>query len=257
MNYCIQCGKEIKKEANFCPLCGKCQIQESAEATSVETILKKGTQLQTSLNEQLKNNQTMQQVTTESKNYFSWLNNQIKGEEKGNVKKTQFFGVVNFFLLIILNALAISRSILRMSDYRNESPIALFIESLLLIGVYFFLFILVYFFASNKLGREKVSFLDSFHTLFSPVSITVYSSLIAFLFSFLPIDSYMIVMGLFCLSALLISLSFTDRLWKREDILGRFCLTLVIVSISFIIVFIIFKLVGGSKIIDVFIENLN
>lgn len=255
MKYCIQCGKEIKNEAKFCPACGKNQIQVTTEAMTVESVLEKGVQLQSNLNEQLKNNQTVQQLTKESKNYFSWLNTQIRGKNKQSIP---MFGVVNFLLLIVLNSLAVSRSILSISGHTDETPLSLFIESLLMMGIYYFIFVLVYFFMVNKLFQTKIVFTEAFDALFSPASLTVYISLFAVLLSFMPGEySYMFVIGLVFLSALLISFSFAESLWHRSDVIGRFGLTLFVLYLSLNIVFFLFKLLGGSKVLNIFIELLS
>lgn len=256
MKYCIQCGKELKTGAKFCSACGKRQNQEQTETTTVETVLEKGAQTQSSINEQLKSNQTVQQLTKESKNYFSWLNSQIKGNNTNTEQASSIFGVINFLILSVVNSLAISRSMLRMDGYGAETVLSLFIENLFVIGIYFTLFGSVYFVASTKISKKKGSFIVEFSALIRSTSLAVYISLGAFVCSFLIRDSYMIVMSLLCLVALMVSFSFTDHFWKREDILSRFGLTLLVLLGSFVVIFLLFNLVGGSKLLELFLENL-
>ncbi|WP_207696610.1 hypothetical protein DOK67_0002331 [Enterococcus sp. DIV0212c] len=257
MNNCIHCGKEIKKEAKFCPTCGKSQSKpEPVDTPQKETVLEKTVQMQQNLNEQLKSNQTVQQLKKESKNYFSWLNTQIKGTEEEKAQRIPIFGVINFLLLIVFNSIAISRSIVIISYFSSETPLSLFIESLLLLGTYFFLFVVVFYFISNKRTKKKMLFSTAFDSLFSPASLAVYVSLLSLVLSFLLSSSFMIVSGLFCLSALLVSLSFTDNLWKQEDVWVRFCLTLFTLILSFGVIYFIFQLLGGSKIINLFLFSL-
>ena len=247
MNNCNRCGKEVKKEAKFCPACGQSQITESGVTKSGETVLEKSVQLQQNLNEQLKKNQTVQQLKKESKNYFRWLNAQIKGENTVQIKTIPIFGVVNFLLLIVLNSIAISRSV---AEIRYSK------EIVLLLSAYFFVFILLFFLIMNKLLKKDVSFLTAFGWLFSPASLAVYVSLFSVLIAFLVTNSFQIVAGLFFLSALIVSLSFTDNIWKREGALGRFSLTLLLLLFSFIVLSFSCLLLGDSQLITIVLFNL-
>lgn len=255
MNNCIRCGKEMKKEAKFCSACGQSQTKEQSIAKTAETVLEKSVQMQQNLNEQLNNNQTVQQLKEESKNYFSWLNAQIKGKDIIETKRVPIFGVVNFLVLIVLNSIAISRSIAEIG-YSKDTLLTVLIESLLVLGAYFFIFVLTFFLMRNQFMKKNMLFSTAFDLLFSPASLAIYVSLFSVLITFLVPNSFPMVAGLFCLSALIVSFSFVDNIWRKEGVFGRYSVTLVTLFFSFVIISFFFQLLGGSLLIKVFVFNL-
>ena len=249
MKNCIQCGAEISEGAKFCNVCGKNQEAKEVNASQSEPAVEKNIPIQEKLSEQLKDNQTVQQLTNESKNYFRWLNQQIKIGEKKAEAHVPLFGFINFILLIVLNSIALSVSIGRFSFYGAKVPLADFFESVTVVGVYFSLLFLGFYFIVNRRRIQKLQFIEVFDALFSPASVVVYISLGSVLFSLITIDSISFTVALLFLSALIVSLSFSDQVFRISGAFGRFFLTLFTMTVPLTIVSFILQLVIDIRLI--------
>lgn len=247
MKKCVQCGTEISAGAKFCNVCGKNQKVEEGKETKSEPAVAKNVSIQASVSEQLRDNQTVQQITNESKNYFHWLNQQIKISKKEKVAHVPLFGFVNFILLIVLNSIALSVSFITSGYSNGQTPVTLFIAALVFVGMYFSLLYVVFYFILNRQSNRKLQLVEVFDSLFSPASLTVYVSLLSVIAAFILTDSDAYTAALLFLSSLIVSLSFVDRLFKVQAAFGRFFMTLFTMTLPSILLSIIFQTISGVK----------
>lgn len=243
MKNCVQCGAEISEGAKFCNVCGKKQEAEKVNVTQPEHVIDKKVPLQESVGEQVKDKETIQQLTNNSKNYFRWLNQQIKIGNKRVASPAPLFGFVNFILLIILNSMALSVSIGRLRVVTAKAPLASFFESVTVVGIYFSLLFFGFYFIVNRRRIQKLQFKEVFAALFNPASVVVYIGLGSVLLSLIMIDSIPFTLALLLLSALIVSLSFVDQVVKISGAFGRFFLTLFTMSVPLAILFFILKFI--------------
>ncbi|MDA9470936.1 zinc ribbon domain-containing protein [Enterococcus sp. 5H] len=249
MKNCVKCGAEISEGAKFCNVCGRNQEAEKVNATQSEPVVEKNVPIQEKLSEQLKDNQTVQQLTNESKNYFRWLNQQIKISDKRAESHVPLFGFINFILLIVLNSIALSVSIGRFSFFVAKAPLASFFESVTVVGVYFSLLFFGFYFIVNRRRIQKLQFTEVFDALLSPASVVVYISLGSVLLSLIMIESISFTVALLLLSALIVSLSFVDQIFKISGAFGRFFLTLFTMAVPLTILFFILKFIVETRMV--------
>lgn len=265
MKTCINCQKEMKEEAKFCPSCGFAQERVTEE---VENINKQSNVTEETIVEPIKKmnheqNQSqiqhtkkpseddkteekkvfiqvdsdkVQDFTTQSKQYFHYLNQSIITSTIGTENTHGSFGLISYILIALFSSLGISRTLGRTMGYAGLShSFPMFFQILFLILVSQIIYILILLLASNTFYRTKLSWLDAFDNLYTPASISVYFSLASFIFSLISGLS----MGLLFLLTLatppiLLGLSFIGNIWLIKDSSGtknKFYITLLILFI--------------------------
>lgn len=293
MKFCINCGKELKEKVKFCTTCGTQQpelkeekteeinagnqhdaiIQDVVAETSVETPISEPIQPEPEpiaepvyteptpeyvAPQQVMTNQTVQQFTKESKNYFSYLNTAIKQPKIGMSESHHMFGLISFVLIAVLNSLAISHalnSIYFFALYTTASTFPLLLPILLWVLVAQFISVLLVYGLTAKVYQSPTSLLESFNKVYSPASMGVYISVVTFIYSFLLTDSVKIFFILLAIPFFLVNASFVGNLWVAKDATNsknRFYYTLAVLVISLIVQYVVSRIF-----MDVIADKLN
>lgn len=220
MKYCVNCGKEIKEEANFCPFCGTTQPGREKSIPKAE-IAEKG------------------------RNYFNYLNKNVAHPLVGLTSDKGVFGLVNFGLTTLFLSLALSHGIARgmqTINYTGNFP-ALF-EFLLLIAGILLTNVVINFFVARQVYQEPISFLESFDRMMAPASLVVYLSFALLLFSFIVnMGTLVLFTGIFSFAVLLLNIAFYGNIWMNQDLTGRrnrYYINLVAIIVQLILLVVIY-----------------
>lgn len=212
MKRCSNCGKEIKDHVRFCNFCGQEQnhtITGSIEETVVShddmseihgesysnTNKQKNStdQFQQTSNSQQQytkepiiNQQAVNQLSRRSKNYFSYVNKNIKKPIIGKVNQDGYFGLISYILICVFTGLAISHAIgkvIGLTGY-SESSFPMFLQITLLLLCSQLVNVFTVYLLSGKIFNNKLSFMDTFDRMYAPIGLAIYVSLAALILSF-------------------------------------------------------------------------
>lgn len=265
MKYCTQCSEEIKQEAKFCPFCGGEQIEvipENKQTSNFEQqvinnqIYQKPLEeapqtfekIHSSLNEQLKNNEKIQQITAESKNYFGWLNENIIRPKSALSTNNPLFGFVNYILISLFFSLTFSHNIVRPAySYVEDKIFPLFFEVFFATALMLIIGVSIVYLTADKVYKNKTSVLQSFDKVFAPASLAVYISLGAFIFMKLMSSVSLLSILLMLSPFLLVNLSVSINIFFTPDKTeqkNRYYTTLLILFIYFILSMVVIFILG-------------
>jgi len=207
------------------------------------------------------------QLTDNSKNYFSYLNENIKRPNIGGSNTNNYFGLVNYIIISLFSSLAISHSIAKVIRFGTggiaNSNFPMFLQLCLLILVTQLINVVTVYVLSNKVFRNRNSFLDSFDLVYAPVSLAVYGSLLAFILSFISTLGFSFVfMLVLLLTYFLTSISFVANLWVsiNNTEKNKFYWTIGVIIVSLIIqmlVGIMLSDIIGTSILEIISEITN
>lgn len=208
------------------------------------------------------NQEKMNQLTDNSKNYFSYLNKNMAKPNIGGRNTNNYFGVVSYVLIALFSSLAISHSIGKAVSFGTrglaDSSFPMFLQLFLLLLVTQLISVTTVFVLSGKIFHEETSFLDSFDRVYAPISLAVYTSLLAFVLSFISAIgfSFLFVIALL-LTYFLTSISFVANLWVSVNHTqkNKFYWTIGVIIVSFIVQVIVGFMLGdiiGTSIMDIF-----
>lgn len=274
MKYCINCNKKLRNEAKYCNVCGEEQPLKKRKSKRGNNV---GTdEVSDSIDkydsekidhESFRNNQTLENITVHSKNYFAYLNKNVIFPQLIQVKKFSFFGIINYIMITIFSALTVSHTIGTVAnplfsivseikssfnygyeDLNYFSRAFPFLFKLLaLFSLLYFSFVVILYLFTLLLCYEKPRFVTIFNELFDPISVGVYSSVVIFILTFIVSStSPIIILGMW-IPLFLLSVAFVGLLWKKSIkikqhfyvvvgtiILGFFCILMfVIIGASF------------------------
>ena len=207
------------------------------------------------------NHGSVNQLTDNSKNYFSYLNKNIAKPNIGGQNTNGYFGLVSYVLISLFSSLAISHSIGKAVRFGTmgyaDSSFPLLIQLFLLILVTQLISVTTVYVLSAKIFREEISFLDSFDRVYAPISLAVYTSLFAFVLSFVStigLSFLFVVVLLF--TYFLTNASFVANLWVSQNQTQRnkFYWTIGVIIVSFIVQIIVGLMLGdiiGTSIAEI------
>lgn len=207
------------------------------------------------------NHGSVNQLTDNSKNYFSFLNKNIAKPNIGGQNTNGYFGLVSYVLISLFSSLAISHSIGKAVRFGTmgyaDSSFPLLIQLFLLILVTQLISVTTVYVLSAKIFREEISFLDSFDRVYAPISLAVYTSLFAFVLSFVStigLSFLFVVVLLF--TYFLTNASFVANLWVSQNQTKRnkFYWTIGVIIVSFIVQIIVGIMLGdiiGTSIAEI------
>lgn len=207
------------------------------------------------------NHGSVNQLTDNSKNYFSYLNKNIAKPNIGGQNTNGYFGLVSYVLISLFSSLAISHSIGKAVRFGTmgyaDSSFPLLIQLFLLILVTQLISVTTVYVLSAKIFREEISFLDSFDRVYAPISLAVYTSLFAFVLSFVStigLSFLFVVVLLF--TYFLTNASFVANLWVSQNQTQRnkFYWTIGVIIVSFIVQIIVGIMLGdiiGTSIAEI------
>ncbi|MFW7431354.1 zinc-ribbon domain-containing protein [Vagococcus carniphilus] len=207
------------------------------------------------------NHGSVNQLTDNSKNYFSFLNKNIAKPNIGGQNTNGYFGLVSYVLISLFSSLAISHSIGKAVRFGTmgyaDSSFPLLIQLFLLILVTQLISVTTVYVLSAKIFREEISFLDSFDRVYAPISLAVYTSLFAFVLSFVStigLSFLFVVVLLF--TYFLTNASFVANLWVSQNQTQRnkFYWTIGVIIVSFIVQIIVGIMLGdiiGTSIAEI------
>ena len=207
------------------------------------------------------NHGSVNQLTDNSKNYFSYLNKNIAKPNIGGQNTNGYFGLVSYVLISLFSSLAISHSIGKAVRFGTmgyaDSKFPLLIQLFLLILVTQLINVTTVYVLSGKIFREEISFLDSFDRVYAPISLAIYTSLFAFVLSFVStigLSFLFVVVLLF--TYFLTSVSFIANLWVSQNQTQRnkFYWTIGVIVVSFIVQIIVGLMLGdiiGTSIAEI------
>lgn len=207
------------------------------------------------------NQETVNQLTDNSKNYFSYLNKNLAKPMIGGRNTNEYFGLVSYVLVSLFSSLAISHSIGKASKFVTrgiaDSSFPMFLQLFLLILVTQLISVATVYVLSGKLFKEETSFLDSFDRVYAPISLAVYTSFVGFILSFISTIgvSFLFVIVLL-LTYFLTSISFVANLWVsvNHTTKNKFYWTIGVIIVSFIVQLIVGMMMGdivGTSILDI------
>lgn len=265
MKFCLNCGKEIKEDAKFCPFCGSDQPdlptgniadnQPIANAAmqqptaSQQTTTNQATQQSaTGKLEEFASSETVQEIKQRSMNYFTFLNKNVVSPQIGDDNVTNHFALVNYILIVLINGLAISRLSATVIGSFYDTNFVFLLEFILLVAAALFTYPLTHFILEKVVYKQNISLLDSFSRIFSPVSVVVYTSLATLLLVFIANSTVELLLFLFIVSFGLISYSFAASLWTAQDMTGKngkFYLVVLSFILCAVLGYIIFRIFGG------------
>ncbi len=207
------------------------------------------------------NQGTVNQLTDNSKNYFSYINKNIAKPDIGGRNKNEYFGLVSYVLISLFSSLAISHSIGKAMTFGtrgySDSSFPMFLQLFLLLLVTQLVSVTTVYVLSGKIFHEEIKFLDSFDRIYAPVSITVYTSLLAFVLSFISTVgfSFLLVLSLL-ITYTFSSFSFIANLWVSQNNTqrNRFYWTVGVIIVSSIVQIIVSFMLGdiiGASIIEI------
>lgn len=208
--------------------------------------------------EQLKNNETVQQLSKNGKNYLNYLNKNIRKPKIGQ-NEAGLFGLINFILITLFSGLAISHAWSPLLQYgtSNASAFPYAIQLILWIGLSLFTSVLVIFVVSTQVYKRAMTFLEAFEWVFAPNSLSVYVSLFAFFMSFLVKGDSQIFYLFFMVPFVLTNISYMGSLWElptKENQKNKFYITVLSVVVGAIIIFVVSRIFGGM-IVEDFAKN--
>lgn len=277
MKTCTHCQKEIKEEAKFCPYCGVAQ-EEVTEVLNIDTetselveeviieptetlqedTLNSSKQADDHKQEPSPNNTTetieeevnkvfiqvdsnkVQDLTTQSKHYLSYLNKSITTPTIGTKNTHGLFGLISYILIALFSSLSISRALGRAIGFTGVSKaFPMFFQILFLLLVSQVIYVLILMLASNTFYRTKLSWADAFDNLYTPASISVYFALASFIFSLISgFSTGLLFLLTLAVPPLLLGLSFIGNIWLIKDSSGqknKFYITLLILFIFLLV----------------------
>lgn len=262
MSNCCHCHQEIKEGSMFCPLCGKEQIAASSNMHSSEerSSVQSFEQIQSTFNQQIKSNEKIQQLTTESKNYFGWLNENVKSPKALKNTNNPLFSFINFCLISLFFSLAFSGGVIAPTMYYSDKWFPYFFEVLLAIVLILLIGVLVVYVTTSQIYKEKITFLQAFDRVYAPASIAVYISLAALVFSVL-MSTYSVVFSLLLfIPIILVNISVSINIYATPDKtqkINRYYATLLILSGHVILTTVVFFIIGDTIAANVFESFFN
>ena len=233
MKTCTNCGKEIKDQVKFCNFCGKEQVIEKVitneNIRQTDDSINQQQDTQTNQQQQnyqqpntapILNQEKVTQLTNRSKNYFSYINKNIKNPIIGKDNKDGYFGLISYALICIFSGLAISHAIGKLMSLTgfSETAFPMFLQITLLLLCSQVVNVLTVYLLSAKIFHTKMSFVDTFETMYAPISLAVYISFLALILSFIST----IGIGLLFFICLIItffftSISYVANLWSAQN----------------------------------------
>lgn len=184
MKFCPKCGKEISEDIKYCPGCGaEQQMVEKPVVSIQETLSQKAAKLESSETYR-QTQEKVGQFSKESKNYFGFLVSAVKNPDLKKVSGIAYFGLVSFLIVTLFLALAISRSLVSMGLSVDGKAFPMIMELFLWIALSAFVKVAIVFGYNRFIAKQEVTLLNAFEKVFSPISVTVFASLAAFVLSF-------------------------------------------------------------------------
>lgn len=285
MKFCMHCGKEIKEKVKFCPFCGGEQkeveiiIEEvesfeqvnstNPEPTPIEEepiqnweqpkaqpIEEEPQQQSQQYNQQTEaqptplisiNPDSVNQLADKSRNYLSYINNNIKNPTLNAQNNSGYFGLFTYFLINLILGISLSHGLGKAIHYENFK-FEMFLPILILLLLPQFFNVLATYFLTTQIFNKKISLLDQFEQIYAPISITVYIGLAMFVLTFISTYGFSNIFAiLLALSLFLINASYVANTWRAETFKpnrNRFYWTIGFMILSFIITIIAFTLLN-------------
>lgn len=247
MKKCSNCGKEIKDHVKFCNFCGQEQqgnVTEIVTETVVSHDEKPSIQgegihhtnqsnqhqqfhQETQNNQQqpynqgpIINQQAVNQLTNRSKNYFSYINKNIKQPIIGKSNQDGYFGLINYVLICVFTGLAISHAIgkvIGITGY-SESSFPMFLQITLLLLCSQLVNVVTVYLLSGKIFNNNMSFMDTFDRMYAPIGLAIYVSFAALLLSFISaIGIGLLFFICLILTFFLTSVTYVANLWVTNN----------------------------------------
>ena len=292
MKFCVSCGSQLDNGAKFCVKCGASQpetkqetgssihpeIQVNNQATSqpqssqdqpvnpmgsfqqestqqphMNQASENGPSTTQTINEALKNNENIQQIKSQSKNYFGWLVSNTKNPQIGKTTNSPIFGLVNYGLLALITTLTLYRitylsiTSLIVSGLMDDLGFPLFFETLIGLLILLIMPVLVVYIVADKIYHDSVTFLQAFDRVFAPISLAIFISFTALILSLLlGIKGF--IFWLIIIPFGLVSYSYAGNIWVTTDQTqnkNRFYTSVITFIIAAIFFFIAFLIAGG------------
>lgn len=118
MKYCPNCGAKIAPDDKFCTKCGfvlPVEGQASGAAKQVRPVQSSQPQAAPT-STPVQPNQTVTAVQGYATNYFQWLWDALKKPFNNDESAGQYFGLINFAIIILLNAFSFNTVIQRVEQ---------------------------------------------------------------------------------------------------------------------------------------------
>lgn len=272
MKFCINCGKEIKEGAKFCPFCGSEQpvvrrvapeiaeqIHSPEQSQRSSTSKKKHKtsagktqnesqtmeKIQETFGEKIIRNEKIRRFTKGCQNYFFWLNQNVKEPKISIAPSKPSFGAINYLIISLLSALIFSHSILKAVDVNSNSSFPLVFEAILIHLLFFLIPVLLVYLLGDKMYKSPTTLLEVFGKVYGPVSLVIYLVLFTFIYSFIIKDSTKLLIFLWLTPFIFIQFSFSGNVWLSEDMTknkNKFYYSTVIFLISILSLYFVFIL---------------
>lgn len=253
MKFCMHCGKEVKEQVKFCPFCGGDQKEVSATASGEESVVTSRITI---------DQESINQLADKGKNYFAYINKNIRNPILGASNQNGYFGVVTYVLLNVLIALSISHALGK--NFSSTFSLELFLPLLLLFLVGQFVNVVAVYLLSNKIFKVRLNLVDTFERIYGPISLAIYGAIIMLALSFISTYGFSMLFVLFLvLIFFLISVSFVANLWRTENLSpnkNRFYWTigaLILAGIAHLIVNLLLSDMIGASIAHLFEEIID
>lgn len=293
MKFCMHCGKEIKETVKFCPFCGGEQkeistISEENVATisHVDSTVERMGEIisepvkeeQTSFTEYSNtesqqhdttqqaqrpnetplisiNQESVNQLADKSKNYLSYLNQNVKSPTLGGVNNFGAFGLISYFVINTLLSLGLSHALGKSITGLNFQ-FKLFLPLLLLILVAQLVNVLAVFLLGNKIFKVNINLMDTFDRIYAPTSIGVYTAVVMFFLTFVSRFGFSFIFTIFLtFTFFLINISYIANIWTLDSFAtnkNKFYWTIGMMILAFVVQiianFLLGDIVGGSLI---------
>ena len=209
------------------------------------------------------NQDAVNQLTNNSKNYLTYLNKNIAKPNLGGSNKNGYFGLISFGLVSLFSSLAISHSMGKAVNVGTQNitnlSFPMFLQLLLLLLATQFVNVLTVYVLKTKLFPGEGTILDSFDNVYAPISLTVYTSLLALVLSFISTIGFSLLFSIVLMITFILgNISYIANLWVTETLnsnKNKFYWTVGTIFVAFIVQFLVTLMMAdiiGTGMLDVF-----